>query len=255
MNKLTASFINNPSCVVLNMSEDEPKTALLVVGNPIVEGQLKRVLHKRGYTSEISGDGDSAVDQYVQLKPDLVFIALDIPALDGHLAALEMRESDRKARIIFVSSKGRLARAEDAAYSSGAVGTLVTPIIDSIVEEAWGSWMGKIPEAPGLSDLDALYPVLEEKEPEFPPPLPGLPPLPGPLPGMPPAPESPDEVELPSLTSPMAEAPLPVKKKRWGLRIILLLALVGAGVAGAHYAELIDLSPYLDDIRESLGIT
>ena len=33
------------------------------------------------------------------------------------------------------------------------------------------------------------------------------------------------------------------------------MGLVGAGVAGAHYAELIDLSPYLDDIRESLGIT
>ena len=233
------------------MSEDEPKTALLVVGNPIVEGQLKRVLHKRGYTSEISGDGDSAVDQYVQLKPDLVFIALDIPALDGHLAALEMRESDRKARIIFVSSKGRLARAEDAAYSSGAVGTLVTPIIDSIVEEAWGSWMGKIPEAPGLSDLDALYPVLEEKEPEFPPPLPLPPPL-DPL--SPSNPES-GEVELPTLSPlPQPISPSKPKKKRRWLRILLLMTLIGASVAGAQYAEVIDLTEYIEQIQESLGI-
>ena len=251
MNEVTASFINNPSCVVLNMSEDEPMTALIVVGNSIVEGQLKRVLHKRGHASEVSGDGDSAVDQYVQLKPDLVFIALDIPALDGHLAALEMRESDRNARIIFVSSKGRLARAEDAAYSSGAVGVLVTPITDSIIEDAWGGWMGKIPEAPGLSDLDALYPTLEEEEPKFPIPLP---PLGFPL-GVVPLPGSSDEVQLPSLTPPVAEVPPPVKKKRWRLRIFLLLVLAGVAVYGAQYFDLIDLNPYFDAIREDLGIT
>ena len=245
----TASFINNPSRVRLNMSEEQPKTALIVVGNPIVEGQLKRALRKRGYSSTISQDGDSAVDQYVQLNPDIVFLALDIPSLDGHLTALEMRESDSKARIVFVSSKGRLAKAEDAAYSSGSVGVLVTPITESTIEEVWANWMGKIPEAPGLSALDALYPTSDEPTPLPPPDMPVMPESP-PIPS--------EEIQLPlsSTVSVTEFAPPPKpKKKRWGLRIFLLLVLVGAGLGGAHYAELIDLNPYLDEIRELLGLT
>ena len=49
------------------------------------------VLRKRGWASEVVKDGDKAVDEFVALRPDLVFIAVDIPTLDGHVAALEMR--------------------------------------------------------------------------------------------------------------------------------------------------------------------
>ncbi len=150
------------------MTTEESNTALVMVGNPIIEGHLKRVLHKRGWSIDVCGDGDSAVDRYVQLRPALVFIALDIPTLDGHVSALEMREADSSARIVFVTSHGRKTIAEDAAYSSGAVGVLVTPITDAQVGEAWSDWHGTIPEAPGLSDLDEIYPVLEDSEPEPP---------------------------------------------------------------------------------------
>ena len=171
----------------MKMSADESKTALIVIGNSITEGRLQMVLRKRGWNAEVVKDGDKAVDEFVTLRPDLVFIAVDIPTLDGHVAALEMRESDPKARVVFVSSRGRMDIAEDAAYSAGAVGVLMTPFTDSSIEEAWSQWMGKIPEAPGLTDLDALYPTLEEPEPEPPalPPLPGMPPPPGaPIPPM-----------------------------------------------------------------------
>ena len=112
------------------MTTEESNTALVVVGNPIIEGHLKRVLHKRGWSIDVCGDGDSAVDRYVQLRPALVFIPLDIPTLDGHVAALEMREADSSARIVFVHSQGRKMIAEAVAYSSGAVGVVVTPITD-----------------------------------------------------------------------------------------------------------------------------
>ena len=147
------------------MSADESKTALIVIGNSITEGRLQMILRKRGWLSQVVTDGDKAVDEFVALRPDLVFLAVDIPTLDGHVAALEMRESDPKARIVFVSSRGRISLAEDAAYSAGAVGVLMTPLTDSSIEESWSSWMGKIPEAPGLTDLDALYPTIEEPEP------------------------------------------------------------------------------------------
>ncbi|HJL64842.1 MAG TPA: hypothetical protein QGF70_04570 [Candidatus Thalassarchaeaceae archaeon] len=59
---------------------------------------------------------------------------------------------------------------------------------------------------------------------------------------------------------PLPEIPLPEDsadskpKKRWGLRILLLMILVAGGLAGAHFADLIDLSEYIDDVRETLGI-
>ena len=229
----------------MSMSADEPKTALIVVGNPITEGQLQLLLHKRGWKSEITKDGDRAVDQFVALRPDMVFIAVDIPTLDGHVAALEMRESDSNARIVFVASRGGMALAEDAAYSAGAVGVLQTPFSSSSVEEAWEGWMGRIPEAPGLSDLDALYPTLKEAEPE-------LPPLP-PLPGMPLAPPSAVEgVEMPAaITTAPIPPPSPSKsnrKIRWLVRLVLLLIIAGGAIGGAHYAGLIDLNALAEQV-------
>ena len=232
----------------MKMSADESKTALIVIGNSITEGRLQMVLRKRGWNAEVVKDGDKAVDEFVALRPDLVFIAVDIPTLDGHVAALEMRESDPKARVVFVSSRGRMDIAEDAAYSAGAVGVLMTPFTDSSIEEAWSQWMGKIPEAPGLTDLDALYPTLEEPEPEPPtlPPLPGMPPPPGaPIPPM-------ESIELPP-PQPIEPAPTTVKTKskrkgRWIIRLFLLLIISGGAVGGAHYAGILDLNALIDQV-------
>ncbi len=232
----------------MNMSADESKTALIVIGNSITEGRLQMVLRKRDWNSEVVKDGDKAVAEFVALRPDLVFIAVDIPTLDGHVAALEMRESDPKARIVFVSSRGRIDLAEDAAYSAGAVGVLMTPFTESSIEESWSSWMGKIPEAPGLTDLDALYPTLEDPEPAPPalPPLPGMPPLPGvPAPPV-------ENIELPPL-QPSEPAPItpPTKKKpkgRWIIRLFLLLIISGGAIGGAHYAGILDLNSLIDQL-------
>ena len=118
-------------CVRFEMS----RVALVVVGNSILEGRLRNIMSRRGWSVEICQDGDKAVDEYVRLEPELVFLTLDLPTMDGHIAALEMRETDPKARIIFVSSKTRLSKTQDAAYSSGAVLTLVTPVAFSDIDE------------------------------------------------------------------------------------------------------------------------
>ena len=107
--------------------------------------------------------------------------------------------------------------------------------------------MGGIPEAPGLTDLDALYPTLEDPEPEPPtfPPLPGMPPLPE----NPPLPS--EDVELPPVLPTNPVPPPPAKqdsKGRWIIRLILLLIIAGGAVGGAHYAGLLDLNALLDQI-------
>ena len=229
----TASFLKRGPYVRPKMSSEDAPLALVVVGNTTTEGRIRSIMKHQGWRTEICGDGDKAVDEFVRLRPDMVILSLDIPSMDGHIAALEMRETDYNARIAIVTSRTRQEKAEDAAYSAGAVGLLVTPLTQSVFDEQWDSMMGDIPEAPGLADLDEIYPEVEESE------MPLLPPMP---PEMPPMPEA---VEMPSGEPPESELEEPPKKKRkWLRRIVLLAVISGGAAAGAHYAGLVDLSEY-----------
>ena len=214
----------NVPCVAFEMS----RVALVVVANSILAGRIRDIMSRRGWDTEICDDGDKAVDEYVRLEPDIVFLSLDLPTMDGHIAALEMRETDSKARIVFVSSKTRLSKTQDAAYSSGAVTTLVTPITFASVDKEWQNITGDIPEAPGLSDLDALYPDTEDSEPELPilPPLPSLPP--------------------PMVLQPVIPKSKPKSRK---LKLLVLSVLIiGSSLGVLHYLEYLDVNAYLDDL-------
>ena len=201
-------------------SEGKPN-ALIVHENRITANRVQSILSQRGWSSEICYDGDKAVDEYVRIKPGMVFMGLNLPTMDGHVAALEMRESDPEARVIFVVSKGRLDKANDAAFSAGAVAVLTTPLTRADFDQNWVLMNGPIPDAPGLADLDELYPELED-EVLAPPPLQELPPL----------------DEMPPMPEP---AELPKKKRRIIPALILLLLLAGAAVGAAIYLGAIEI--------------
>ena len=167
---------------------------------------------------------------------DRVLLSLDISGLDGHIAALEIRETHFNARIAFVSTRSGKALAEDAAFSAGATAILTTPITSSDMDEVWGAMMGEIPGAPGLADLDELYPEMDEVAPPVP-----VMPL---VPVMPPMPISSETTLESAVHSP------PKRKRRWLRRLFLLitLGLIGAGVA--HYTGVIDLSEYLQQLED-----
>ena len=203
------------------MTTEGKPTALIVHENRITANRVKSILSQRGWSSEICDDGDKAVDEFVRLNPRMVFMGLNLPTMDGHVAALEMRESDPEARVVFVVSKARLEKANDAAFSAGAVAVLTTPLTRADFDQHWVMMNGPIPNAPGLADLDELYPELEDEEPA----LPQLPETP-PVDEMPPVPE-PDD--------------LPKKKRRLIPALILLLLLAGAAAGAAIYLGAIEI--------------
>ena len=210
-------------------SEDKP-TALIVHENGITASRLKSIMSQRGWTSRICDDGDKAVDEYVKLKPNMVFLGLNLPTMDGHVAALEIRESDPEARVVFVVSKSRLSKANDAAYSAGAVSVLVTPLTRADIDQKWVLMNGPIPNAPGLADLDALYPDLGD-DPS------ALPPMP--TPQLSEEPSHPDDTPPP--LPPLPELPKP-KRKRRALRILILMATIGSiGFGAAFYLGLVEI--------------
>ena len=143
---------------VTDVEDEEAPTVLIVDNNQMAIHRLKQIFNQRGFGVEICEDGDKAVDEYIRIGPELVVMALDIPSLDGHLAALEMREHGGDCRLILTAPSRQADLAMDAAFSAGAVAWLEKPISAKAVEAVWKDVLGPIPEAPGLEDIDDLYP-------------------------------------------------------------------------------------------------
>lgn len=213
--------------LVTEIDDDAAPTVLIVDNNPMSSMRLSNLFKTRNFNVEICEDGDQAVDDYIRLDPELVVLSLDIPSLDGHLAALEMREHGGESRIVFVAPTRMAELARNATFSAGAVTWLQKPISGGSLESSWSKILGPIPESPGLEDLDALYPdrvQIEEDAGPLTMPLP----LPA-LGGLPPLGELP---ELPVVVPVVSEAARPTKSKKR----LLLLVIVGAVAGAAGYA-------------------
>ena len=170
-------------------ASDVVPTVLVVDSNPMNVLRLTELLQGRGFEVSVCEDGDLAVDEYIRLDPELVVLALDLPSLDGHLAALEMREHGGDERIMFVAPRRMLALAKDAGFSAGAVAVLEKPVTRSALDAVWSAVEGPVPAAPGLDDLEELYP--DRTPPPLDLPLPDLP--------LPPLPAVVVDAELPPL--------------------------------------------------------
>ena len=212
--------------LVTDANDDAAPTVLIVDNNPMSSMRLTNLFKAKNFKIEVCEDGDKAVDEYIRLDPELVVLSLDLPSLDGHLAALEMREHGGEQRIVFVAPSRMAQLARNASFSAGAVTWLQKPISSGTLESSWNKVIGTIPDAPGLEDLDALYPEdrvkVEADEGAL---MPALPELTLPLPG----------AALPDLLLPeilIAESAPSKKKKSWLKRSILILIILGtAGYA------------------------
>ena len=168
---------------VTDVEDEEAPTVLLVDNNQMSLHRLTTIFRQREFNVVTCEDGDKAVDEYIRLDPELVVLSLDIPSLDGHLAALEMREHGKDCRILFSAPKRQAQLAQDATHSAGAIGWVEKPITASSIESIWNLVLGPVPEAPGLQDLDNIHPVeelieVEKDEGPMPLPLPEIAPLP-----------------------------------------------------------------------------
>ena len=202
---------------VTDVEDEEAPTVLLVDNNQMSLHRLTNIFRQREFNVVTCDDGDKAVDEYIRLDPELVVLALDIPSMDGHLAALEMREHGKDCRILFSAPKRQAELDQDATHSAGAIGWVEKPITASAIDSIWDLVLGPIPEAPGLEDLDTIHPVeemIEVEEDE------GPMPIPAPLP-------------LPINPLPIEEIVQPKKKSSKAKRLLFVLVIfTGLGAAG-----------------------
>ncbi|MEC8399461.1 MAG: response regulator [Candidatus Thermoplasmatota archaeon] len=218
--------------LVTEVDDAAAPTVLIVDNNPMSSMRLSNLFKTRNFIVELCEDGDQAVDEYIRLDPELVVLSLDIPSLDGHLAALEMREHGGESRIVFVAPARMADVARNAAYSAGAVAWLQKPISGESLEAAWSTILDTIPEAPGLDDLDELYPDRVSIEEDIGPlAIPELLPLPA-LPHVPAINELPSMNALPALevTPPSQRS----KKGRIGFVVFVISCLIAGGLGYAY---------------------
>lgn len=66
---------------------------------------LKRFLEKEGYEVTYAGNGTIALQQFPQVKPDLVLLDINMPGLNGFEVAQRIRETDKHVLIFFLSDR------------------------------------------------------------------------------------------------------------------------------------------------------
>ena len=97
---------------------------------------IKDILTKNGYN--IVGEaenGAKAVEQYAELKPDLVLMDITMPEMDGIEALKKIKAADANASIIMCSAMGQQAMVIES-IQSGAKDFIVKPFQADRVLEA-----------------------------------------------------------------------------------------------------------------------
>lgn len=120
-----------------------PLNILVVDDSMIVAKKLKAMLSDIGHTVVgVAKTGTQAVEQYAELKPDLVTMDITMPDMDGIEATRLILEQHPNALVIMVTSHGQEQMVIDA-IDAGAKGYVLKPFdkeklqtnIENVVEQ------------------------------------------------------------------------------------------------------------------------
>lgn len=103
------------------------KRVLLVDDALFMRTTLKKILE--GASFEVIGEaenGAQAVEKYGELKPDVVFMDITMPIMDGIQAAKSIKDSDPEARIVMCTALGQQNLVVEA-LKAGAKDYIVKP--------------------------------------------------------------------------------------------------------------------------------
>jgi two-component system chemotaxis response regulator CheY len=97
---------------------------------------LKNILTNNGY--EVIGEADTgakAVQQFKDLRPDLVTMDITMPDMDGITALKKIKEVDPTALVVMCSAMGQQAMVLEA-IKAGAIDFIVKPFQEDRVIES-----------------------------------------------------------------------------------------------------------------------
>jgi signal transduction histidine kinase len=102
-------------------SDARPRRLLIVEDNVDARQTLRALLEALGHEVHEAGDGEAAVAAALELRPDLVFVDIGLPRVDGYEVARRLRAAKLPSRLVALTGYGRdvdLQRATDAGFDS-----------------------------------------------------------------------------------------------------------------------------------------
>ena len=104
---------------------------------------IKKTLTENGYSDFVEAqDGAEAVAKYDEEKPDMVFMDITMPNMDGLQALKKIKENNPDARIVMCMAMGQQSMVVEA-IKYGAKDFIVKPFNADRIIEAVGSILGK----------------------------------------------------------------------------------------------------------------
>ena len=102
--------------------------------------QLKDIISTLGTPTFIeASDGQGAIDKYKETTPDLVFLDIVMPKIDGNIAIQEIMAFDPNATLIIASSVGTQSQLK-CALQAGAKDFVVKPFEEPRLIAALKKW-------------------------------------------------------------------------------------------------------------------
>ena len=92
---------------------------LVIEDNVDARQALCALLELLGHEVHEAGDGEAGVEAALALAPDIVFVDIGLPRLDGYAVARQLRAANASLRLVALTGYGRdddLKRAQEAGF-------------------------------------------------------------------------------------------------------------------------------------------
>lgn len=111
------------------------RTVLVVDDNPDVAESFALLLELWGQKVHIAYNGEDALERCTQLHPDIVFLDIGLPGIDGYETARRLRQTEAGRNVYLVAVTG-YGQEEDIAHATAAGfdAHLLKPVIPESVE-------------------------------------------------------------------------------------------------------------------------
>jgi CheY-like chemotaxis protein len=98
---------------------ERPRRLLVVEDNLDARQTLRTLLETLGHEVDEAADGEAGVAAALERRPDLVFVDIGLPRLDGYEVARRLRAANLGSRLVALTGYGRdddVQRARDAGF-------------------------------------------------------------------------------------------------------------------------------------------
>jgi DNA-binding NarL/FixJ family response regulator len=106
----------------------QKKATIVIADDDRLTRSVLRLMLQENYFSVLgeAADGDKAVELCISLKPDIAFIDIDMPKMNGHQATQQIRLDAPAIKVIMISSLATVSNVQ-MALQAGASGFVVKP--------------------------------------------------------------------------------------------------------------------------------